>query len=58
MIDSHAHYDDKKFDPDRDEVLRECVSQGVTHIVNAGSTIENSRISIELARKHHLSMQP
>ncbi len=52
MIDSHAHYDDKKFDPDRDEVLRECVSQGVTHIVNAGSTIENSRISIELARKH------
>lgn len=52
MIDSHTHYDDERFDPDRDEVLSECVREGVTHIVNAGSTIENSRKSIEFARKY------
>lgn len=52
MIDSHAHYDDEKFDLDRDEVLNECVKQGVTHIVNAGSTIENSKKSVEFAQKY------
>lgn len=52
MIDSHAHYDDEKFDMDRDQVLRECVSHGITHIVNAGSNIESSKKSIELAEKY------
>lgn len=52
MIDSHAHYDDERFDPDREEVLNECVRQGVTHIINAGSNIESSKKSIEFARKY------
>ncbi|NLE26248.1 MAG: TatD family hydrolase [Clostridiaceae bacterium] len=52
MIDSHAHYDDEKFDIDRDQVLKDCISHGVTHIVNAGSNIESSKKSIELARNY------
>lgn len=52
LIDSHAHYDDERFDPDRDDVLNECVRHGVTHIVNAGSNIESSKKSVELARKY------
>ncbi|NLL67822.1 MAG: TatD family hydrolase [Clostridiaceae bacterium] len=52
MIDSHAHYDDEKFDIDRDQVLQDCVSHGVTHIVNAGSNIASSKKSIELAAKY------
>ncbi len=52
MIDSHAHYDDEKFDLDRDKVLNECVKHGITHIVNAGSSVESSRKSIELARQY------
>lgn len=52
MIDSHAHYDDERFDPDREEVLNECVRSGVTHIINAGSNIESSKKSIEFARKY------
>ncbi len=52
MIDSHAHYDDEEFDTDRDQVLQDCFSHGVTHIVNAGSNIESSKKSIELAKKY------
>ena len=52
MIDSHAHYDDEKFDMDRDQVLQDCITHGVTHILNAGSNIESSKKSIELAKKH------
>ncbi len=52
MIDSHAHYDDEKFDPDRDEVLKACVSEGVTHIINPGSNLESSRKSIILSEAY------
>lgn len=52
MIDSHAHYDDEKFDIDRDEILKECVNQGVTHIINAGCNVESSEKSIALSRQY------
>lgn len=52
MIDSHAHYDDKQFDLDRDQVLQDCVTAGVTHIINAGSNLDSSKKSIGLARKY------
>lgn len=49
MIDSHAHYDNEKFDPDRDEVIRACFASGVTHILNAGCDLPSSQASIALA---------
>ncbi|NLU52278.1 MAG: TatD family hydrolase [Clostridiaceae bacterium] len=52
MFDSHAHYDDEKFDADRDQVLLECVNSGVTHIVNAGCDLESSKKSLELSEKY------
>lgn len=52
MIDSHAHYDDDKYDLDRDEILRKCADEGVTHIINAGCDIESSISSIALAAKY------
>lgn len=52
MIDSHAHYDDKKFDLDRDQVISDCIANGVTHIINAGSDVKSSIKSIELAKKY------
>ncbi len=52
MIDSHAHYDDSKFDLDRDKVLQDCLENGVTHIINAGSNVSSSQKSIELAKKY------
>ena len=52
MIDSHAHYDDEKFDADRGDILQKCAESGVTHIINAGSNVDSSRKSIELSRQY------
>lgn len=52
MIDIHAHYDDEKFDTDRDELLSSLLrDKGVTAIINAGCNLESSLFSIKLAEK-------
>ncbi len=52
LFDVHAHYDDEKFDGDRDELLSQMTSGGVGHIINAGCDIESSLRSLELAKKY------
>jgi TatD DNase family protein len=52
VIDSHAHYDDEQFDPDRDEVLKACLAEGVTHIINPGSNMESSKRAIALSEQY------
>ena len=47
MIDSHAHYEDKAFDEDRDELLGSMSSKGVDLIVNVGSSIDTTRKTLE-----------
>lgn len=39
IFDTHAHYDDEQFDPDRDGLLAGMKENGIGYIVNAGSTI-------------------
>ena len=51
-FDTHAHYCDKRFDEDRDEVLGSMVDAGVSLILNAGSDLRSSRFSLELADKY------
>ncbi len=53
FIDSHAHYDDEKFDEDRDSLLEDIHNnKGVKRIINIGCTIERSNLSVELSKKH------
>ena len=53
MIDIHSHYDDEKFDVDRDALLTSLFNEhGVKGIVNAGCNIESSLFSISLAEKY------
>ncbi len=52
LFDSHAHYEDEKFDGVRDELIRTMHGAGVAGIINAGSDIETSVKSIELAHKY------
>lgn len=52
IFDSHAHYDDEAFDEDRDEVLRNVHESGIQYIVNAGSNIKWSEVSVELSDKY------
>ncbi len=49
IIDSHAHLDDKRFDDDRDRVIKRCIEDGITHIINAGADMASSKKAVELA---------
>jgi TatD DNase family protein len=52
LFDVHAHYDDEKFDDDRDEILSQMIQNNVGHIINIGCDIPSSLKSIELAEKY------
>ena len=52
MIDSHAHYDNERFDADRDAVIRRSFESGVTHIINPGCDIGSSLAAVALAEVH------
>jgi len=51
LIDTHAHYDDSRFDNDRDELLQSLKSKGIAYVVNASSNVSSNAMSISLSRK-------
>jgi TatD DNase family protein len=50
--DTHAHYDDERYDEDRDEILRSVHARGCKKIINIGCTLERSEKSLDLAAKY------
>lgn len=52
IFDSHAHYDDKQFGEDRDELLSSMAQNGITKIVNVGASIESSKRAVALAKQY------
>lgn len=52
IFDSHAHYDDGAFDADREEILSQCINQGIGHIVNVSSSLESVKTTLSLAEKY------
>lgn len=52
FFDSHAHYDDKRFDEDRHELLVSMSKNDVDYIVNAAADIASSYEGIGLAEKY------
>lgn len=52
IFDSHAHYEDERFDDDRDSLLSSMSTLGVEYIVNVGSSVETSRQTVELTEKY------
>ncbi len=52
LFDSHAHYDDNKFDQDRQDVIEKVRQSGVAFIVNAASNIPSSIDSIALSQEY------
>ena len=53
IFDTHAHYDDERFDEDRDLLLGGALKEGlVENVTNIGCTMEASRQSVELAEKY------
>jgi TatD DNase family protein len=51
LFDTHAHYDDERFDADRDELLSGLPGCGVGYVLNVGTDIGSSAASAGLAHK-------
>lgn len=52
FFDSHAHYNDEKFELDRKELLIDIYNSGVTGIINAGYNLESSKRAIEISNNY------
>ena len=51
LFDTHAHYDDERFDSDRDELLASMPENGVGLILNPGCDLETSRKAVSYAER-------
>ena len=52
LFDTHTHYNDPRFDLDRDELLSSMRENGVGYILNSGCSVASSKDSIALAEKY------
>ena len=52
IFDSHAHYDDAKFEEDREPLLSRIHEGGVEYIMTIGSDLASSERSVALAEEH------
>lgn len=52
IFDTHAHYDDERFDEDRDELLLSLPSLGVINVINCGCDLASSCKAIEFSEKY------
>ncbi len=52
IFDTHSHYDDEKFNPDREMLLSNLQSQGVSNVVSCGCDIETTQFNFDLAQKY------
>lgn len=48
IFDTHAHYNDDRFDNERDSIIAEVLSNGVEYILNAGTNIASNNECIAL----------
>ncbi len=53
LFDTHAHYNDERFDKDRDEVIKSLQENNVEKCINVGYTLESSIKAIEIANKYN-----
>ena len=52
IFDTHAHYDDRRFDRDREDVLEMIGREGVGLVTNIGSSMEANRATLALADEY------
>ena len=52
IFDSHAHYNEKRFDEDRDELLASLPQMGIVGVINAGTTAADSAEGRDLAQRY------
>ncbi|MDR1559379.1 MAG: TatD family hydrolase [Clostridiales bacterium] len=52
FFESHAHYDDPRFDEDREELLASFQRNSVDYVINVGADMESSEASVKLAEDY------
>lgn len=53
FFDSHAHYNDEKYDVDREAILSKLYNdEKITRIICAGYNVEKSKYALELANEN------
>ncbi|MDR7857599.1 TatD family hydrolase [Tissierella sp.] len=52
IIDSHAHLDDRRFDNDREMIIKNLKGNGVELVINIGADLQTSIASVSLAEKY------
>ena len=52
IFDTHVHYNDPAFDPDREELLKSFLPAGVGRVVNIGCCVESSFDTVKLAEQY------
>ena len=51
-FDSHAHYDDERFDEDREALIESLKEKGVDFVVNVAADMRSCHTSLQLAEKY------
>lgn len=52
IFESHAHYEDARFDEDREALLSSFPQKGIDYAVNVGSSLKTTQQSIALAKQY------
>lgn len=52
IFESHAHYDDKAFDEDREQLLGSLADGGIGYVINVGASIETTKNTVALTEKY------
>lgn len=52
IFESHAHYDDRQFDSDRETLLLSMQKNGIETIINVGADFQGCKDTLELAQKY------
>lgn len=52
LFDTHSHYNDEKFDEDREEIIKATFDSGVAKFMCIGYNLESSKKAIEIAQNH------
>ena len=52
IFETHAHYDDGRFDEDREQLLNSLKEAGVGPVINIGASLESTKQTMELAEAY------
>lgn len=52
IFETHAHYDDEKFNEDRDGLIRSFAQNGIEFVVNIGSSAESCCSTVKLTKQY------